>query len=77
MNTNMTGFRCFFEKSLYFVLWPKVASALEGLRACDLLACDRYMCVDVFFNPLMLTVAKSSLTIFLKYCRQKNSLENS
>ena len=29
MNTNMTGFRCF---SKIFVLWTKVASALEGLR---------------------------------------------
>ena len=28
MNTNMAGFRCFSE---IFVLWTKVASALEGL----------------------------------------------
>ena len=32
MNTNATGFRCFSEKNCVLVLWPKVASALVGLK---------------------------------------------
>ena len=32
MNNNMTGFRHFFKDFSIFVLWRKVASALEGLR---------------------------------------------
>ena len=33
MNTNMTGFRCFFKNLCVLVLWMKVALALEGLIA--------------------------------------------
>ena len=32
MNTNMTGLRWFFINLCVFVLWTKVASALEGLK---------------------------------------------
>ena len=32
MNTNMIEFRCFFKNLYVLVLWPKVASALEGLK---------------------------------------------
>ena len=32
MNTNMTGFRCFFKNLCGLVLWLKVALALEGLK---------------------------------------------
>ena len=32
MSTNMTGFRLFSKIFGFFVLWRKVASALEGLR---------------------------------------------
>ena len=31
MNTNMAGFRYFFKNDCVFVLWKKVALALEGL----------------------------------------------
>ena len=31
MNTNMIGFRWFFKNLCIFVLWKKLASALEGL----------------------------------------------
>ena len=32
MNTNMTGFYMFFKDLCIFVLWTKVASALEGIK---------------------------------------------
>ena len=32
MNTNMTGFKCFFKNLYVLVLWTKVASALQGLK---------------------------------------------
>ena len=32
MNTNMTGFRWFFQNICVLVLWAKVALALEGLN---------------------------------------------
>ena len=38
MNTNMTGFRWFFENLCVFVFWTKVASALEGLTWTQLIA---------------------------------------
>ena len=52
MNTNMIGFSWL---SKIFVLWTKVASALEGL---------------------MLTVAKSRLTILMKFYVLRHSWEN-
>ena len=32
MNTNITGFRCFFKKICVLILWTKVASALKRER---------------------------------------------
>ena len=32
MNTNMTGFECFFINLCDPVLWTKIASAMEGFR---------------------------------------------
>ena len=33
MNTNKTGFGCFYKDLCFLVLWTKVASALEGLTS--------------------------------------------
>ena len=37
---------------------------------------EAYNVLVCFFNPLMLTVAKNSLTISMIFCRQKQSQEN-
>ena len=71
MNTNMTGFR-WFSKNLciLYMLWMKVASALEGLSVENLEAIARrdvYLLKGHMANKLAISVENSGEIIIAAY----------